>query len=154
MKAREDERNALYNMIFSLLPVVLVGPFFYMLVYSERTTAPLCLLAITSLLSSAYTMHYLPIDSARPAATRHPLLATSDGPIERYLPYLNAGIAVFLCLGALIVRSKQHSTNGHWLFFLLPALVLGIITITRRSMVDIQIGIGELDGMRYEYKGA
>jgi hypothetical protein len=77
-----------------------------------------------------------------------------DGPINTYLPYMNLAISGLLCLAAWGLKGKETSPEGLWLFLLLPGVVLAMITVARRSMADIQAGIGELTGLKYDYKGA
>ncbi|KAJ4502257.1 hypothetical protein HRR83_009177 [Exophiala dermatitidis] len=98
-----------------------------------------------------------------------PLLTFANGdmggPIERYLPTLNAAISLLLFFSAMAYRSKGRNRDGApsattsvpeglWMFLLLPGLVFVMVYVAKRSMGDIQSGLRELQGLRYEYKGA
>jgi len=161
LRAHESTSNARYNLILSALPLTLTLPILYHTLYSTASTpAPLlaCFLAITSLLASAYMMRYIPVTGTgairQPSTQRQPLFIASDGPIHLYLPYLNGAICALLAMAAWGFKGRTDVDDGFWLFLLLPPLILGIITVARRSMADIQSGIGELEGLKYEYKGA
>ena len=39
-------------------------------------------------------------------------------------------------------------------FLLLPAIMFAMVMIARKSMADVEAGIIQLDGMKYNYKGA
>jgi hypothetical protein len=166
--------NAIYRMLFTGLPLVVILPFLWYLGRSTtRSMALLCLLGITSLVSSAYIMYMVPVGappgslSVLPSRTassfqqrrdhhvsQPSLLLTSDeSPINQYLPYLNLFISVLLLLASWAYRSRD-APEGFWLFLLLPGLIFGMVFVARRSISDIQTGLGKLRGMRYEYKGA
>ncbi|KAL2430352.1 hypothetical protein ABEF95_003309 [Exophiala dermatitidis] len=98
-----------------------------------------------------------------------PLLTFANGdmggPIKRYLPTLNAAISLLLFFSAMAYRSKGRNRDGApsattsvpeglWMFLLLPGLVFVMVYVAKRSMGDIQSGLRELQGLRYEYKGA
>ncbi|KIW13377.1 hypothetical protein PV08_08565 [Exophiala spinifera] len=77
-----------------------------------------------------------------------------DGPVKQYLPYLNAATGVILLVAAMGYRARTDVPEGLWLFLVLPAVVFGMVVMARRNIGDIQVGLSELQGMRYEYKGA
>lgn len=82
----------------------------------------------------------------------------SDGPLGRVLPFLNPGICVLLALTAWAVwgqgSMRRDVPEGFWLFLLLPGVILGVTWFARRSMTEVQEGLGELRAMKYGYKGA
>ena len=82
------------------------------------------------------------------------LLTSDESPINQYLPYLNAFICVMLFLASWAYRLRSDVPEGLWLFLLLPGVLFGMVFMARRSMSEIQSGLRELRGMRYEYKGA
>ena len=160
LKVKEATENEQYTLIFSVLPLTVAPPFIYYLFEGSgfRSLPLLCLLSITSLVSSAYTMRFIPIYSAsapgKAQLARPALFVDSDSPVQTLLPWLNLAIAVLLVLTSWAVRGKASAPEALWLFLLLPAVMLGVITVARKSMADVQAGIGELEGKRYEYKGA
>ena len=153
---------------------MVILPFLWYLARSPtRSMALLCLLGITSLSSSAYIMYMIPVGTPLGslsslsraashvqrrrdhAASRTSSLLTSDeSPINQYLPYLNIFISVLLLLASWACRSRGDAPEGFWLFLLLPGIIFAMVFVARRSMSEVQTGLSELRGMRYEYKGA
>jgi len=160
LKGKEAKANEQYILIFSVLPLASTPPFIYYLFAGSRlrSTPLLCLLAITSLVASAYTMKFIPPYSAsspgRAQLARPALFVDSDSPVQTLLPWLNLAIAVLLLLASFAVRNRASAPETLWLFLMLPAVMLGVIMVARKSMSDIQAGIGELEGKKYDYKGA
>ena len=160
LKAKEASENEQYTLVFSILPLIVTLPFIYHLFAGSglRSMPLLCLLSITSLLSSAYTMRFIPIYSAsapgKAQLARPALFVDSDSPVQTLLPLLNLVIAVLLLLISWAVKGRASAPEALWLFLPLPAVMLGVITVARKSMADVQAGIGELEGKKYDYKGA
>lgn len=79
-----------------------------------------------------------------------------DTPLALVLPYFNALICILVALVALRYRgsSDPDIPQGLWMVFLLPAVVFAVVLVVRNSINDIQSGLGELRGLRYEFKGA
>lgn len=71
------------------------------------------------------------------------------GPLEMYLPFLNAVLVVVLALAGFVGRQKEG--EGTW-FAVLPGLVLGFVVVAKGIMGSVNVG--ELEGLRYGYKGA
>ena len=82
------------------------------------------------------------------------MVSSDESPINQYLPYLSGSISALLLLAAWAYRSRTDVPEGLWLFLLLPAVIFGMVFMARRSIIEIQTGLTELQGMRYEYKGA
>jgi hypothetical protein len=154
LRTSEAEQNALYNLIFSVLPLILVLPFLFYLPSCTPRTALFCLLAITSLCSTAFIMRYLPMGSPRARGRTRHIEIEIDGPVEMYLPYLNGGISGLLLLASWSLKRRPGSQEGLWVFLLLPAIMFAMVMIARKSMEDVEAGITQLDGMKYNYKGA
>ncbi|KIW31901.1 uncharacterized protein PV07_03489 [Cladophialophora immunda] len=176
LQASEISTNAIYTMVFTGLPLIVTLPFmWYLSMSTSRAMAFLCLLSITSLASSAYIMYMIPTSTplgslsattrtAPPTRQRQTygtgisqtgfLLTSAESPINQYLPYLNAFIGALLFIASMGYRSRTDVPEGLWLFLLLPGLIFGMVFITRRSMSDVHAGLAELDGLRYEYRGA
>jgi hypothetical protein len=73
-----------------------------------------------------------------------------DGPIAKLLPPLNLGLCVVLVgLGAVVER--RHEV--WWGFGWLPGLIWGVVLLAKWIMGGVDPE-GELDGLRYRYKGA
>lgn len=154
LRTSEAEQNAQYNLIFSILPLTVVLPFLLYLPSCSPRSALFCLLAITSLCSTSFTMRYLPMDSPRARGRTRRFNIEIDGPVEVCLPYLNGGISGLLLLASWSLKRRPDSQEGFWVFLLLPAIIFAMIMIARKSMADVQSGITQLDGMKYRYKGA
>jgi hypothetical protein len=71
-----------------------------------------------------------------------------------YLPYLNGSISGLLLLASWSLKRRPDSQEGLWAFLLLPAIMFVMVMIVRKSMADVEAGITQLDGMKYNYKGA
>ncbi len=95
----------------------------------------------------------------------HRLLDTvpENGPLRMALPWLNGAICVVLGLAAMVLYQRGTSSGaekeeigaeGMWLVCLLPGIACTMIEVTLRSMQDVDRGVGELDRLRYQYKGA
>lgn len=81
-------------------------------------------------------------------------IAVDESPVHQYLPYLNAAIGVLLMLASWAYHMRADVPEGLWLFLLLPGVMFAMGFMARRSMLEVQSGLKELQGMRYEYKGA
>ena len=81
-------------------------------------------------------------------------MLTEESPINQYLPYLNAFISALLLLASWGYCSRTDVPEGLWLFLLLPGVIFGMVFMARSSISEIQVGLSELQGMKYEYKGA
>lgn len=44
--------------------------------------------------------------------------------------------------------------DGRWVFCLMPTIALVVVEIAIRSMRDVEKGVGELERLKYRYKGA
>jgi hypothetical protein len=79
----------------------------------------------------------------------------AEGPLSVYVPYLNVVIAGFL--GLISVSTFIRVGSREWvgaMLLLLPAVNLTVVSVVKSSMTEIEQGLGELRGLRYEYKGA
>ncbi|KEF55964.1 uncharacterized protein A1O9_07544 [Exophiala aquamarina CBS 119918] len=175
LRSSETATNVQYTVFFTALPIITILVFIYFLFLSTKKSVTLaCLLSITSLLATAYIMYMIPTGAAlftNPVRPRLDLSAVAlrrrgrqidlpdffggaDSPLTQYLPYLNTFLSVLLALLALGFRGKSGVPDGIWAFFLLPGMVFAIVLVVRASINDIQKGLTELQGMRYDYKGA
>lgn len=161
LRAQETTSNALYTQIFTALPLLTTPLFIYLPFHPSSSLASLpllSLLALTSLLASAYTVRFIPL---HPSSTPGPLqlarpalFIDADSPVQTLLPWLNLAIAILLLLASYAVKGRASAPEVLWLFLWLPAVMLGVVSFARKSMMDVLEGIGELEGKRYGYKGA
>ncbi|KAL1879112.1 hypothetical protein VTK73DRAFT_7336 [Phialemonium thermophilum] len=80
--------------------------------------------------------------------------ASSDTPLRTWLPYLNVGLCILVCILGILVQS--HSIYWpSWLLGLgnLPTLVYGLVLVAKIVMAGVDPE-KEMSGLRYEYKGA
>lgn len=180
---QNSQQNALYTLVFTVLPLLLILPF----IFTFRSSPLLSILGVTSILISTGRMRYFsPSSISSPPSPRsgkqaatpgilswlqvtdfeHRLLDTvpENGPLRMALPWLNGGICAVLGLSATVLYRRggisggaekvETGADGTWIFCLLPSIVWTMIEVTLRSMQDVDKGVGELDGLRYRYKGA
>ena len=161
-------------LLFTGLPLVVILPFiWYLFLSTTRSMALLCLVSITSLISSAYIMYMIPLGTPLGPLSELPrtkssaqqrrdhglsqtsfLLTSDESPINQYLPYMNAFISALLFLSSWAYRSRNGAPDGFWVFLSFPGVIFVMVFLARRSMGEIQNGLSELRGMRYGYKGA
>jgi hypothetical protein len=78
--------------------------------------------------------------------------AIERGPLELYLPYLNAVLVALLAVAGFVgQRAKERQEDGMW-FALLPGVVYGVVVVAKGIMGSVDVR--ELEGLRYGYKGA
>ncbi|KAK4940038.1 hypothetical protein LTR10_019775 [Elasticomyces elasticus] len=170
LRASESTTNAQYTLMFTALPLVVSLPFlWYLTLSTSRTMALLCLLSITSLASSSYIMFFVPVSTSssssvaersapnpnsRAEAARRKFALSDQSPINQYLAYLNASIDALLFLASMAYRSRTNVPEGLWLFLLLPGVMFAMVFMARRSINEISRGLDDLQGLKYEYKGA
>lgn len=73
----------------------------------------------------------------------------AEGPIRQYLPYLNIGLCLVL---GVLARMVSVGEGAWWVLGLLPGGVYGIVLCGKFVMGGVDPG--ELDGLRYGFKGA
>lgn len=80
-------------------------------------------------------------------------------PLEKYLPYLNAGLCGILVLAGFIPKAVGSQDGrwdqrwGHVALSNLPAIVYGVVLAAKVVMGGVDPE-RELSALRYEYKGA
>lgn len=118
----------------------------------------LSLLSISSLLCSAYILFFIPLTtsiapfSTSVAKLQSPCVIANQrvdvrGPIEAYLAILN-----LLLAGVLAVTGWLGGSAKGVPFPALPGVVFGVVSMARLVMGSVDVG--ELQGLRYRYKGA
>jgi hypothetical protein len=173
LQQQNTQQNALYTLTFTLLPLLLTLPF----ILTFPTFPLLSVLGITSLFISAGRMRFFspPLPPHRASLQtnglsrwlqltdfEHRLLdaVAEGGPLRMALPWLNVAICAVLGLAAVFLYRKGGSGDERggggemWIFCLLPGIALMMVEVALRSMRDVEKGVGELDRLRYRYKGA
>lgn len=180
LSARDATSTKVYQAVF------LVVPLFATVVYTPSLVAPdhsseffRSVIAITSLLASAYMLYCVPIDgwqNPANAGAQVKGIPDTNGPLGKYIGYLNGGLGAVLALGAYSAWRKGNE----------GAVWLGIIPGGKRQHADIMAGncrdiemlilqflslvvlilvlflriqlrpvdFSELEALRYRYKGA
>jgi hypothetical protein len=114
---------------------------------STSTSYAIVIPGITSLLSTAYALWMTPSRAPTPSSVQ---AAQLQGPIEKYLDHLNA----ILCIILLPFAWKAKSTGREddmW-FSVMPGVVFLVIYGLRTQLKPVDIG--ELERLKYGYKGA
>ncbi|MCJ1299374.1 hypothetical protein MMC08_002166 [Hypocenomyce scalaris] len=155
LRRENEERNRQFMIIFSAIPVTSVLAFLPAIMTSASLHPKfVSLLAITSLLSTAYILVFIPSQRPPEPGSKRPMrhLEPVPGPLHQYLSYLNAGLSLLLGLYAIGFRGRNGVHDGFWMLCLLPGLVFSIIVVARRVMLSVDVS--ELEGLKYGYKGA
>ncbi|KAL8645064.1 MAG: hypothetical protein Q9210_006915, partial [Variospora velana] len=168
LRKEDEKRNDMYKVvtttsftfsfsecmqrIFLIIPLISATIFLPTLMTSPSPQMRLIsLLAISSLLCTAYILFLLP--NGKPANVRmNPATFDGQGPIRRYLTYLNGGLGILVGLNAFRFRSQDGVHDGFWLFCVLPSAVFFIVFLARRTMFSVDIE--GLEKLKYPYKGA
>ena len=153
LQATDARQNFLYRNIFLAIPLTGALVFLYTLLFrtSTRQQALLAILGLSSLVCTAYILHFMPLQApARKGKTAVYKLEAAKGPVERYLLLLNAGLAALLLLAAA-VSWRKHRTADAWREAL-PAMILGMAMFARQQLAPLDLE--ELQKAKYDYKGA
>lgn len=118
-------------------------------VYQARLSS---LLSVTSLLSTAYTLHFVPTTRPNDKSSGSLLTQPKAGPLMRYMEPANGVLSALLGLNAAIYKGRPGIQEHLWLMSLSPLFCFIVITLARRIMVEVDIG--ELERLKYGYKGA
>ena len=177
LRESEQRLNLIFTRLFTIFPIWLV------LVYMPPTYGKfggvgtsIPLLAATSLFCTAWTMNYVPagktgiypldkvienikdpasekVKGKRPVPTyaANPL-GSGEGPVQRYLPVLNACLALLVLLSVYLGAGTTSGGFAKSVIGCLPALSLAMISAAKVMLGGI--GVEELEGLRYGYKGA
>lgn len=103
IQARDSNSNDFYRRAFLPLPLL------SLLLYVPSIFAPtssravlVALLSLTSLAGTAYIIYYLPLPKEDVKGKRPVYKGDARGPVERYIVVLNAALAAFLALVAVL----------------------------------------------------
>lgn len=82
------------------------------------------LLSMTSLIATAYILVFVPntrAESPERARSRREVQSKPEqGPVHKYISYLNGGLSLLIALNAMSFKDKQGVHEGFWLLCLLP----------------------------------
>ncbi|RAL05691.1 uncharacterized protein BO80DRAFT_78232 [Aspergillus ibericus CBS 121593] len=154
LKVLNEKRNSEYSIVFAAAP--LFAGYAFVASILSGSSGPyerfLSLLSILSLLATAYTMRFLPLQRPDPKGKRPMTRSTITVTFQRYTLPLNASICVLL---ALIYASQ--STMGLRLgiepiTYLVPGAMFTTVLVARKVMLSVDLKA--LENLRYEYKGA
>ncbi|EGE85146.1 hypothetical protein BDDG_08091 [Blastomyces dermatitidis ATCC 18188] len=154
---RDEDRNAQYRLVFTAIPLASVFLYLPCILSSTSTGSGrlLCLLSITSLLSTAYMMKYFRLERPDPKGKR-PIrdIAAEQGPmiVRQHLSTANTVICALLSVIAFYAANQTYQGDIFWALYLVPGIVFLLVSVSRQIMVSVDIK--ELEGLRYEYKGA
>ncbi|KAK5127519.1 hypothetical protein LTR85_006858 [Meristemomyces frigidus] len=153
LQEEDAQKNALYRKAFLAIPLTGVLVYLYTLVFNTATAqqALLAILGLSSLACSAYILQYMPLQApdwkGKTALYR---LEAAKGPVEKYLIYLNAGLAALLLLAAA-VSWRKGAREDAWREAL-PAIILAMTLFARQQLAPLDLE--ELQKAKYDYKGA
>lgn len=152
---RNTAQNATYVKLLSALPLLAAGPY----VLNLAPASPLQrLLSLSCLFVTAYLAYTLPpeetglapLDERQSRGTdeRRSPFELGSSPAQKYLPYLNLGLATVILLLSLVRGGGAFAV----LQGCLPALVYGVVVAAKLVMAGVDPS--ELRGLKYDYKGA
>ncbi|KAF2155630.1 hypothetical protein K461DRAFT_78533 [Myriangium duriaei CBS 260.36] len=145
--AAQDARSAaIYRIAFTALPAVAALLFLpSLLARGSRLTS---LLAVSSLLASAWTVWRVPLPPREDRKGKR--VAVEPGPVERYLPSLNGGLAGVLGLYGFVAWGRGETLSAVW--GLMPLVIYAVVMVARYELRPVDIK--GLERLRYEYRGA
>lgn len=171
--------NLIYTRAFTAFPILLILaylPPLYTGLGGRGYRIPL--LAITSLLCTAWTMHFVPAGhtgigpldhlianmkdtASEKAKGKRPIVKPingigSQGPVHQFLPTLNTCLAfLILLMGRLAAgSSKGRREDGISKMVVSGLPMLALIMVYGAKLMLGGVGVEELEGLRYGYKGA
>ncbi|KFY76070.1 hypothetical protein V499_04119, partial [Pseudogymnoascus sp. VKM F-103] len=170
LRASATATNTLYTRLFTTFPLLLTLAYLPPL-SSARGALPL--IALTSLLASAWVMYAFPVgrtgwpwvdewaagsgsgvtkggkDVKGKGRAGDISPGEEQGPLRKWLVPLNAGLAAVILVAGLL-----GTGGGGVKLSVLPALALGVVVTVKVQMRGVEADVEELEGLRYGYKGA
>lgn len=165
LKTQDDAKNALYRKLYLSIPL-LATLYFFGTIFTATSARKrlLSLLSLSSLLSTAWILHFLPIQTPGRKGRR-----MEKSPVERYILRLDAGLAGLIFLSALaswrrgaVEDAWKEALPGGMLlcglesdlvvadFMLVVIFLLTMFVRQQLAPIDLE----ELQKARYELKGA
>lgn len=153
LQTQDAQRNELYRKLFIAIPLIAALFFIYTFLFNSASAQKrlLSLLALTSLVCTAYILHFQPLEAPQRKG-KIPMyqLDAAKGPIEKYLAHLNAGLAGLLLLAAGLDWSRGAQENAFR--EALPMIIFGLTMFVRQQLAPLDLE--ELQKAKYDYKGA
>ncbi|KAE8348009.1 hypothetical protein BDV28DRAFT_161717 [Aspergillus coremiiformis] len=152
LRIQNNRRNTEYRTTFAVIPLLLTLIF----IPSVFSKAPnpqdrvFSFFGISSLIATAYTMKYLPIqrpDSRGKRSMQDPGFLVR---IRKLLLLANTAICGLLLL-MYIFSPVESSHNTQQTVYIVPGLMLAIVLLAQKMMVSINLN--HLESLRYSYKG-
>ncbi|EME44776.1 hypothetical protein DOTSEDRAFT_88811 [Dothistroma septosporum NZE10] len=152
LQTHDASQNALYRKTFLAIPVLAALFFLTTLIIATSARQRLiALLSVSSLASTAYILHFQPIEAPDKKGKRPVYqVEAGKGPVEKYLVWLNAGLAGLLLIAA-VVSWRRGMGEEAWRQAL-PGVVFGLTMFVRQQLAPVDLE--ELQRARYEFKGA
>ncbi|MCJ1238731.1 hypothetical protein MMC14_006722 [Varicellaria rhodocarpa] len=155
LRVETEERNEEYMRMFLAIPVCSIVAYVpSLLMFSSLQAKFLSILSITSLVSTAYMLFFIPNVRLNTSRRKRRNLQIEPEPsmIDQYLGYLNGGLSFLIALNAWTIQEKNGVHDLFWTLCLLPSLVFVVIVVAKRLMISVDVD--ELEDLKYGYKGA
>ncbi|KAF2209044.1 hypothetical protein CERZMDRAFT_19463, partial [Cercospora zeae-maydis SCOH1-5] len=124
LEAEDSAKNEVYRKAFLSIPFIASLLFFYTFIAATTARQRLvAILGVSSLACTGYILHFMPIERPEKKGKRAVYRVEAEkGPVEKYLVYLNAGLAALLELAAF-VSWRQGRLDDAWRESL-PAIIM------------------------------
>ncbi|USW58479.1 hypothetical protein Slin15195_G117980 [Septoria linicola] len=152
LEAEDTAKNELYRQAFLSIPLLGMLVFVYtFLIASTARQRLIAILGISSLACTGYILHFQPLERPERKGKKPVYQVEAEkGPVDRYLVYLNAGLALLLELDAF-VSWRQGRVDDAWRESL-PAIIMALTMFARQQLAPLDLE--DLQKARYELKGA
>jgi len=144
-----------YKKAFLALPVLSLFLYIPTLLHPTTTNFLPTILSFTSLSCTIYILYTIPSrpTSSQPKPSSTFLQTTPpQSPLEKYLPHLNATLCIVLLLAAWRAKLAGAEREEEMYLSILPPVVFLIIYVARTQLKPVDVG--ELEKLKYGYKGA
>ncbi|KAL4763131.1 uncharacterized protein BDW70DRAFT_15294 [Aspergillus foveolatus] len=153
LRSQNEKRDSQYSLVFAAIPLLSTTIFVSSLLTPaalDLSVRFLSLLGTLSLLATAYTIKYVPLQRSDPKGKRPVRALDLRERVRNYIIPCNAAICALLGI-AYFFRSGASAVN-HPIAYLVPAALLTVILIVRQVMASVDLKT--LEDLRYDYKGA
>ncbi|KAL4813039.1 hypothetical protein BDW67DRAFT_116867 [Aspergillus spinulosporus] len=153
LRSQNEERDSQYSLVFAAIPLISTTIFVSSLLTPatlDLSVRFLSLLGTLSLLATAYTIKYVPLQRPDPKGKRPIRALNLRERVRKYIIPCNAAICALL--GMAYFFRLGTSAGTHPVAYLVPAASLTIILIVRQVMASVDLE--SLENLRYDYKGA
>lgn len=172
LKAQDDAKNDIYRKLYLAIPL-LAALYFFTAIFTSTSARKrlLALLSLSSLVSTAYILHFLPIRTPGRKGKRPVYQVEAEkSPVERHILRLDAGLAGLIFLSAL-ASWRRGATEDAWkealpgsMSYIPVVNHFGAVTDLTREVIFLltmfvrqqlaPVDLEELQKARYELKGA